>query len=506
MRNTSRKAGFPHYSLSGDMTNNPKVQLPTNRLRILVAIASGVILIVATVAGIFGFAARNLAGNIKALEVIASPKPVAETGPLNILLMGTDTRTDQGGGFGSETEYGGTGRSDTTILIHLSNDRKSAIAVSIPRDSVVNIPACTKEDGTTVTEKTDLFNSAFASAGPGCTVKTIETLTGITINHAVIVDFVGFSNVVDALGGIKVCLTEAIDEPVENGAGIQLPAGVQTLDGKNALGLMRARYSLADGSDLKRIERQQELLSITIDQVTKMNLITDLPALYKVLNAATSSLRMDAGLSDLDSLVTLTTSLSSMGSKNVSFVTVPYEGTPDGNHVQWTAAATELWSAIINDTGWPPSEVEAAPSVAPTAEAENIVVKPSDVTAVVLNGTKRSGFGALTGEYLKTQGVNIAEVGNAPNKDTAESVIVHTSGNALKAQLIGQLLGITNIAEDPQLAGGDVAIILGNNAPTTWTAPANPVVVETPVNETPAPKPSPSAIAAPESGLFCPLP
>lgn len=477
-----------------------------SRFRLIVAITSGVILLVASVAGIFGFAARNLAGNIEALEVISSPKPVAETGPLNILLMGTDTRTDQGGGFGSEVEYGGTGRSDTTILIHLANDRKSAIAVSIPRDSVVNIPACTKEDGTTVAERTDLFNSAFSSAGPACTVKTIETLTGVTINHAVIVDFIGFSNVVDALGGIKVCLTEAIDEPVQNGAGIQLPAGVQVVDGKNALGLMRARYSLADGSDLRRIERQQELISITIDQITDMNLITDLPALYKVLNAATSSLRMDPGLSDLDSLVTLSTSLSSMGSQNVSFVTVPYEGTPDGNHVQWTESANELWSAIINDTGWPPSEVVAVETTAPSTETENIVVKPSDVSAIVLNGTRRAGFAALTSDFLKTQGVNVAEVGNAPNKDTAESVIVHTSGNALKAQLIGQLLGITNIAEDPELTGADVAIILGNNAPQSWTAPATPVEVETPNQTAPAPAPSPSAIAAPQTGLFCPLP
>jgi LCP family protein required for cell wall assembly len=461
-----------------------------NRFRLIVAITSGVILLIASVAGIFGFAARNLAGNIKALEVISSPKPVAETGPLNILLMGTDTRTDQGGGFGSEVEYGGTGRSDTTILIHLSNDRKSAIAVSIPRDSVVNIPACTKEDGTTVAERTDLFNSAFASAGPACTVKTLETLTGVTINHAVIVDFIGFSNVVDALGGIKVCLTEAIDEPVENGAGIQLPAGVQVVDGKNALGLMRARYSLADGSD----------------QITDMNLITDLPALYKVLNAATSSLRMDPGLSDLDSLVTLSTSLSSMGSQNVSFLTVPYELTPDGNRVQWTESANQLWSAIINDTGWPPSEVVAVETTAPSPETENIVVKPSDVSAIVLNGTRRAGFAALTSEFLKNQGVTIAEVGNAPNKDTAESVIVHTSGNALKAQLIGQLLGITNIAEDPELAGADVAVIIGNNAPQSWTAPAAPVEVETPTQTAPAPAPSPSAIAAPQTGLFCPLP
>ncbi len=485
------------------MANNQLKKKPTNRLRVLVAISSGLILIVATVAGILGFAARNLAGNIKALEVIASPKPVGKTGPLNILLMGTDTRTDQGGGFGNETDSGGNGRSDTTILIHLSNDRKSAVVVSIPRDSVVNIPACTKDDGTTTEAKTDLFNSAFASAGPGCTVKTLETLTGITIDHAVIVDFVGFSNVVDALGGIKVCLTEAVDEPVENGAGIQLPAGIQTVDGMNALGLMRARYSLADGSDLKRIERQQELLSLTIDQVTKMNLITDLPALYKVLNAATSSLRMDPGLSDLDSLVTLTTSLSSMGSKNISFVTVPFEGTADGNHVQWTTVATDLWSAIINDTGWPPIEGVPSPSASP--ETENIVVKPSDVATVVLNGTRRSGFAALTGDYLKNKGVNIVEVGNAPIKDTAETVIVHTSGNALKAAVIAQLLGITNVAEDPELTGSDVVVILGNNAPATWVLPTAPVVVATPTNS-PTPTPSPAAIAAPESGLFCPLP
>jgi LCP family protein required for cell wall assembly len=488
------------------MTGNPMGKKPLSRFRLLVAISSGVILIVASVAGIFGFAARNLAENIEALEVIDSPRPVSETGPLNILLMGTDTRTDQGGGFGSEVEYGGPGRSDTTILIHLSNDRKSAIAVSIPRDSVVNIPACTKEDGTTVAERTDIFNSAFSSAGPACTVKTIETLTGITINHAVIVDFIGFSNVVDALGGIKICLTEAIDEPVQSGAGIQLPAGVQVVDGKNALGLMRARYTLADGSDLKRIERQQELLSLTIDQIKDMNLITDLPALYRVLNAATSSLRMDPGLSDLDSLVTLSTSLSSMGSENVSFLTVPYELTPDGNRVQWTESANQLWSAIINDTGWPPSEVVAVETTAPSAETENIVVKPSDVSAIVLNGTRRAGFAALTSDFLKNQGVNIAEVGNAPNKDTADSVIVHTSGNALKAQLIGQLLGISNIAEDPELTGADVAIILGNNAPQNWTAPAAPVEIESPDQTTPVPAPTPSAIAAPQTGLFCPLP
>ena len=492
------------------MSTQPN-QVFKSKLRRLTAIASGVILVIATVAGILGFAARNLADNIKALEVIASPKPVSESGPLNILLMGTDTRTGQGGGFGDETELGGEGRSDTTMLIHLSGDRKSAIVVSIPRDSVVAIPACTKEDGTTTEETTGLFNSAFSTAGPGCTIKTVETLTGITINHAVIVDFIGFSSIVDALGGIKVCLTEPINEPVENGAGINLAAGVQVLDGKSALGLMRARYTLADGSDLKRIERQQEIISITIDQITEKNLVTDAPQLYRVLNAATSTLQMDPGLADLDSLLTLTTSLSALGSKNVSFLTVPYVGTADGNHVQWTDAANEIWSAIINDTGWPPNpnaSTEATPTPEQTTEtAEAIVVKPGDVSVVILNGTRRAGFAAATGEFLKTQGVNIAEVGNAPNKDTAETLIVHTPGNNLKAQLIAQLLGITNISEDSELQGSDVAVILGNNAPQTWSAPSGEVSVSTPTEQTVAtPEPTPSAVSAPTSGLFCPLP
>ena len=380
--------------------NNPPVSR-SRRIRKILAFSSGSVLVVATLAGIFGFAARNIADNIKSLDVIDSPQSVSETGPLNILLMGTDTRTGQGGGFGDETNLGGNGRSDTTMLIHLANDRTTAIVVSIPRDSVVKIPACVKEDGTAITERTDLFNSAFSLAGPGCTIQTVETLTGVKIDHAVIVDFVGFSNVVDALGGIKVCLTKAIDEPVQNGAGISLPAGIQTLDGEQALGLMRARHTLADGSDLKRIERQQELISLTIDQVTKKNLVTDLPALYKVLNASTSSLQMDPGLADLDSLLTLSTSLSSMGSSNVSFVTVPYTGTPDGNHVQWTEKANELWQAIINDTGWPPKMVVETPTEAPVVETEQIDVNPSDISVIVLNGTRRAGFAGATSDYLK---------------------------------------------------------------------------------------------------------
>jgi len=135
------------------------------------------------------------------------------------------------------------------------------------------------------------------------------------------------------------------------------------------------------------------------------------------------------------------------------------------------------------------------------------VVKPGDVSVVILNGTRRAGFAAATGEFLKTQGVNIAEVGNAPNKDTAESLIVHTPGNNLKAQLVAKLLGITNISEDSELQGSDVAVILGNNAPQTWSAPTEEVTVSTPTNEPIAtPEPTPSAVSAPTSGLFCPIP
>ena len=490
------------------MSEISEIKPHKSKLRLGLAIGSALVLGVSVIAGFLGYATLQITDKIEPIQVVESPTPVPETGPLNFLLMGTDTRTGQGGDFGSEENYGGMGRSDTTMLVHLTQDRKSAFVVSIPRDSMVEIPVCTREDGQVINSRYDRFNSAFALAGPACTIKTFESLTGIKINHAVVVDFLGFSNVVDALGGIEVCLNYPINEPSAQGAGISLPAGIQTLRGSEALGLMRARYTLADGSDLARIQRQQELLAITIDQVQRKNIITDFTTLYRVATAATSSLRMDEGLANIDSLITLAQSVSGLKSKDITFLTVPFVLSANGNTVEWTEEANTLWSTIIQSStssseSAPAPEIEQTeePAVEESPEAPAAApLTPGDVLVTVLNGTRRAGFAAATSEYLKGQGFNIGEIDNAPNKDTANTLLVYSPGNEEKAQLVAQALQIFNLSEDAELIGADVVVILGNDAPNEFVAP--------PAESQPEPEPSPEpseTTGPPETGLFCPV-
>lgn len=489
------------------MSDISEVKPTKSKLRIGLAIGSSLVIGVSVIAGFLGYATLQITDQIEPIKVIDSPTPVPESGPVNFLLMGTDTRTGQGGEFGSEEDYGGTGRSDTTMLVHLAADRKSAVVVSIPRDSMVEIPVCTREDGQVINSRYDRFNSAFALAGPACTIKTFESLTGIKINHAVVVDFLGFSNVVDALGGIEVCLNFPINEPSAQGAGISLPAGIQTLRGSEALGLMRARYTLADGSDLARIKRQQELLAITIDQVQRKNIITDFTTLYRVATAATSSLRMDEGLANIDSLITLAQSVSGLKSKDITFLTVPFVLSANGNTVEWTEEATTLWSSIIQSSlqssPIPNTETQQTQEAAPEPTPQEPVATPlsaSDVLVTVLNGTRRAGFAAATSEYLKTQGFNIDEIDNAPNKDTANTLLVYGPGNEEKAQIVAQALQIFNLSEDAELIGADVVVVLGNDAPNEFVAP--------PAESSPEPEPTPEpteSTGPPKTGLFCPV-
>ena len=135
--------------------------------------------------------------------------PDAPKEPENILLIGSDKRAPQ-----NVTADNAGQRSDTTILLHLAADRKSAVLVSIPRDTIVNIPSCKRRDGSTVpAAPATMFNSAFSEAGAACTIKTVEKLTKIRIDHHVVIDFGGFRDMVNALGGVKICLPQSVNDP-----------------------------------------------------------------------------------------------------------------------------------------------------------------------------------------------------------------------------------------------------------------------------------------------------
>ncbi|MER6066870.1 LCP family protein [Streptomyces sp. NPDC001792] len=241
-------------------------------------------------------------------------------GAQNILLIGSDTRAGDG-----NSAYGrdlGSERSDTTILLHLAANRRSATAVSLPRDLMVDIPGCRQPDGSRSQPVFAMFNHAFQLGGSACTIRTVEKLTGIRIDHHVVVDFSGFKEMVDAVDGVQVCLKEPIDDKA---ALLKLPAGKVRLNGEQALGFVRARKSLGNGSDTERMERQQRFLGALVDKMQSNDVLLNPVKLYPVLDAATSSLTTDPELASLRGLYQLVRGLRDIPTERVQFLTVPRE-------------------------------------------------------------------------------------------------------------------------------------------------------------------------------------
>ena len=242
----------------------------------------------------------------------------------NILVLGSDTRVGQGSGYGPGLV---TDQSDTLMIIHIPASRQWAEVMSIPRDSWVNIPSCTMGDGQQSAPTQFKINEAFAignldgnhtALGVACTVRTIEQDTGIYINHFVVVNFTGFKDMVAALGGVEECNPTPISDPL---SGLYLSAGHHMLTPAQALGYVRARYTLGDGSDLERIGRQQAFMSSLVSRV-KSELLNPL-AIYRFLDAATRSLTIDSQLGGIHGLYDLGQSLRALPQDKIAFFTLP---------------------------------------------------------------------------------------------------------------------------------------------------------------------------------------
>jgi LCP family protein required for cell wall assembly len=289
---------------------------------------------------------KHFEGNIGTTEFLEGPRPTPEvTGPINVLVMGSDTREGANGSIGGDTP----GLSDTTILLHLSADRKFAYGVSLPRDAMVERPACPRKNGNgTDPGGMTQFNAAYAIGGPACTVKTVEQLTNIRINHFVVVDFVGFKNMVNAINGVTVCVPEEVNDTVGN---IELPAGTYKVTGQQALDYVRVRHDIgAPTGDIGRMKRQQTFISAMIKKVVSAGTLANPVRLLKFLDAATDSLTTDPEFANLKQLASLGNSLKNIGLDNVKFITVPWEPwSEDANRVAWKPEASQLWRLIRRD-------------------------------------------------------------------------------------------------------------------------------------------------------------
>ncbi|MEU3500090.1 LCP family protein [Streptomyces hundungensis] len=288
--------------------------------------ALGVSVVVLAAAGTGWWFYRKLDGNIHTdtsaaseLDKYERDRPVSVVHDAeNLLLIGSDSRAGSNSSYGRDD--GGSQRSDTTILLHLAADRLSATAVSLPRDLMADLPACGRPDGTTSRAQFAQFNSAFEIGGAACTIRTVEKMTGVRIDHHMVVDFSGFKDMVDAVDGVEVCLKEPVED---RQAHLKLPAGRQTLHGEQALGFVRSRHGFGDGSDTQRMDRQQQFLGSLVKKVQSNGVLLNPTRLYPVLDAATKSLTTDPGLNTLKDLYDLVSSMRDIPTQNIRFLTVP---------------------------------------------------------------------------------------------------------------------------------------------------------------------------------------
>jgi len=240
-------------------------------------------------------------------------------GPLNLLLVGSDTRQGTGNGvFGTET----SNLADVIILLHISADRKNAVGISFPRDLMVPWPACPSTSGGPgyLAQSLGQINATIANGGPGCTLLTVEQLTGLKIPYLAMIDFNGVIELSNAVGGVEVCVAQDINDPYTN---TYLKAGMHNLQGLQALQFLRTRHGVGDGSDLSRISNQQVYLTALVRKLKSKDILNNPVALYSMAKAAARNMKLSDTLSDPGVMVGVADALKAIPMKKITFLQLP---------------------------------------------------------------------------------------------------------------------------------------------------------------------------------------
>ncbi|MFC8792024.1 LCP family protein [Streptomyces cinereoruber] len=299
----------------------------------------------------------SIDGNIKAVDIEKAlgddrPEKLPTSGQ-NLLVLGSDSRAGANGDLAGGKVGGG--RSDTALVVHVPEGRTEAVAVSIPRDTLVTRPECVRGDGSSApSAQRVMVNSVYAQFGPACVVKTVESMSGVRLDHFLEIDFAGFKDLVDTIGGVTVDVKEPIDDKQ---SGLHLEAGPQRLDGTQSLAFVRTRHGVGDGSDLGRISLQQQFLIALLSEIKKQDLLGSPAKSYKIADSATKALTTDSALASLTALSEFGRSLNGVDPQNMETIMLPvaYDKKDPNRVVPAEPNATQLWKAIREDAEIPAS-------------------------------------------------------------------------------------------------------------------------------------------------------
>jgi LCP family protein required for cell wall assembly len=367
--------------------------------------------------------------------------PPSPPGVLNILILGSQTRDGQGPGFGYDP---GTNLSDNLLLVHLDATHTHATVVSIPRDTMVYEPACRSRSGGGVVpaQSQAIIDGAMNLGGPACAVATVEHLTDIRMDHFVEFTFNSFRTMVNTLGGVEVCLPQAVNDPYSN---LHLSAGRHVITGNQALAFVRTRHGVGDGSDLGRIELQQEFFSSLIQKVESQGTLDDPVKLYDIANTATQAVTVDPGLGSIPKLLSLADTLRHLRTRNVTFITMPTILDPSNSDRLLPEEPEDdaLWHMLQTGALWH--------GRLPSPPATRVDVE-------VRNGTGIPGLAASTAASLTELGFHVTRIGDAPPA-TATTVSYRGGAQAAAAYtLMGALQQPPAVRDGSQ---GPVTLTLG---------------------------------------------
>ncbi|MFI0417952.1 LCP family protein [Spongiactinospora sp. 9N601] len=422
----------------------------------------------------------------------------AARGALNILVVGVDKRDNLTRRQQNLLKLGRESgqRTDTMMLIHLSEDHSKITVVSLPRDTWVTIPG----------KGTHKINSAYQFGGAKLAVKTVQNVTGLTINHYVEVNVLGFIDVVDALGGVSVCTPVPINDP---NTALSLRPGTYELDGIKALAYARTRATAR--SDLDRIDRQQQVISALLNQALSRGTLTDPTKLSALIESALSALTVDDALSD--DLLGLATQLKDVSTDDVTFAQVPLADpdykTPSGESaVLWDKQRSrDLFRRIAADEQLtkpsPKPSVKASVGATSSAKAtpgpQAVTIPPERIAIRVLNGTGVTGRGATVRADLLKAGFRVPDqAGNAARTDFQKTVIRYGPGRADSARTVAAALKGAELRRADEL-GARIEVVVGRQYPGAKkvTVDEQPPVAPTPsTGPTAAPTASPAAKTA----------
>ncbi|GGK09306.1 LytR family transcriptional regulator [Streptomyces camponoticapitis] len=407
-------------------------------------------------AGAAYYAYQELNGNIKTIDVQGAGGGFKKDQAVNILVIGTDKRT--GAGNESYGDKNSVGHADTTILFHVSKDRTNATALSIPRDLITDIPDCeTKtEEGTKVIpgEQGVRFNTSLGQAerDPGCTMRTVEELTGLPVHHFMMADFNAVKTLTSAVGGVEVCVAKDVDDPDSH---LKLTKGKHVIKGEQALAFVRTRHSFGNESDLDRIQTQQQFLGSLIRKMKSSETLTNPAKLWDLATAATDALTVDTGIGSIEKLRDVGMELAKVNPKNISFTTLPVIDNPaevvKATVVVNEAQAKPLFAMMQSDTSL--TEVKQKEKAAKSKQAallKGTKADPADVRVDVFNGGGPQGSAQETLAWLQNEeGVNKStNKGNAP-EDLAKTSLEYAPNQADQARRLADMMGLPAEAMKP---------------------------------------------------------